>query len=1351
MKKTHLAMHKSSATNGNYKISSFFTKKTDKPKNTEVISIDSDDDFVISNPVIEQSKSIKPSTSGSKHEIKSPNSRKRKLENRVLNSNKKKVNNDIITIEETDEKPSTCEFPVTPTKQILTVKTPEKLLTPSAYKAYLTPEKIPFLKSPATKKLCFNPDDFIVTLPKKEKTPNKKTPNKKNNQKNENSPNVGNIKKEAEKTPLKGKRTPKKLFEKTPEKLAEFNVEIMEKFVKITPSKSCKKESDVQFVKSSEKKQCSIKQFMSPKMSKTSEKAQNTNEHTPRKQTPGKSSNNESSAVKKAKYRLDFADTSKNDSCVTSETVKNVKEENFDEFWDEDFGFEISSQIDEIDTNTINLEESQHCKIVDIEKLHTKTILKLISTKTKETGKCSLQGFWIHTNLNVNDTVYVTAKKSVDNEWCVDNNFGLVVFEPDFLVSSTSVVNSVFCKRKSVLQERFHGFEPTNHFMIVGSIIHDLLQTALNQKARTHKEIQKLARELQNRNQTVRRLYECGMTISDLEKEIEKFVPRVLEFMETYVKSSNLAPNAKKSDQWPGVISNVADIEENIWCPELGLKGKVDVTIETGDKKVMPLELKTGRASCSLEHRGQVMLYVMMMNKLGYEVPAGLLLYLREGVLKEIPMSTQEQRDIMMLRNELAYYLNRNPVLTVDTNTKITNVTVPELPEPINHRACQNCAYNVICASFIRYNKEDVSSNKTLQNIQNEALNHISDDHLKYFMHWNSLLALESNCNSKMGKSLREIYTKTPTEREPNGRCIINLKISKVGQELNFICEHSFEKIDFNNSYNFLSAGINENAYVIVSTDKRPAVAAGFVHYIDAKSITVYLERDLSKKFPNSSFHIDTYDSNSIQTYNMASLTLLLELTERSEQLRKIIVDKVTPTFETKLPKVVATKGTPILKRLNRVQQRAVLKAIAARDYFLIKGMPGTGKTTTIVALVQLLVELGKSVIITSHTHSAVDNVCTRLIKWGVKFMRLGAESRINPNLKQYSEHYLTKNCNSPEELEQVYNSQLVLAVTCLGSGHPVLSKRTMDICIVDESTQVLQTSVIRPIYAAKTFILIGDPDQLPAVVKSLDAVKLGMTESIFDRLNSTEATIALNLNFRMNTPITTLANALTYKGELQIGNDSVANATLNLPHLESVKKDLHTEKWILNILKNDLDNSVIFLDTGPTWKMHKTTQSSENEQDNKCSNKHEASIVARLVDAFLKAGVPYTNIGVIAPFRAQVALLSATLEGSKIDVSTVDQFQGKDKNLIFFSCTKSREEKKKSDVEFEILEDKRRLNVAITRAKNKLILVGDVETLKQYSTFKKLLGSLEEQIVQLKDKENGFDWDSLLEIQNRT
>lgn len=129
------------------------------------------------------------------------------------------------------------------------------------------------------------------------------------------------------------------------------------------------------------------------------------------------------------------------------------------------------------------------------------------------------------------------------------------------------------------------------------------------------------------------------------------------------------------------------------------------------------------------------------------------------------------------------------------------------------------------------------------------------------------------------------------------------------------------------------------------------------------------------------------------------------------------------PTYAKSLPAKIKTEGKRILSDLNSVQKSAVVKALLVNEYLLLKGLPGTGKTQTLVALIRLLVLMNKSVLITSHTHSAIDNVLMRLKNHdeNVRFMRLGSSSRIHKELYEHSEGFLTRNCKSPDELTAIY------------------------------------------------------------------------------------------------------------------------------------------------------------------------------------------------------------------------------------------------------------------------------------------------------------------------------------------
>lgn len=126
----------------------------------------------------------------------------------------------------------------------------------------------------------------------------------------------------------------------------------------------------------------------------------------------------------------------------------------------------------------------------------------------------------------------------------------------------------------------------------------------------------------------VRSMYESGLTADHVKEKINQFLPNIQKFLQRYLRKQCNERMQTNEDNWQGVIESIDDIEENIWSPNLGLKGKVDISVRT-NLNILPLEIKTGRASFSLEHKGQIIMYVMMMQKLGYNVSSGLLLYIR--------------------------------------------------------------------------------------------------------------------------------------------------------------------------------------------------------------------------------------------------------------------------------------------------------------------------------------------------------------------------------------------------------------------------------------------------------------------------------------------------------------------------------------------------------------------------------------------------------------------------------------------------------------------------------------------------------------------------------------------------
>lgn len=237
-----------------------------------------------------------------------------------------------------------------------------------------------------------------------------------------------------------------------------------------------------------------------------------------------------------------------------------------------------------------------------------------------------------------------------------------------------------------------------------------------------------------------------------------------------------------QTDNFTGTIDSIQDIEESIWVPRLGLKGKIDVSVQVKCRQkngasqqkslYMPLELKTGRASFSPEHTGQLIIYQMMMSEIEQStIESGLLLYLREGVMREVKGKHNDKRDLLLLRNEISYYLTKQfeSYATIgqqsrisengaasdnDLLTELMRVSyIPELPEPINRaNVCSTCPYNILCSVYLNQDTKTVSAldvKHPMREIASLVTAHLTDAQIDYFCHWVGLMVLEDQENKK--------------------------------------------------------------------------------------------------------------------------------------------------------------------------------------------------------------------------------------------------------------------------------------------------------------------------------------------------------------------------------------------------------------------------------------------------------------------------------------------------------------------------------------------------------------------------------------------------------------------------
>ncbi|XP_062417774.1 DNA replication ATP-dependent helicase/nuclease DNA2 [Pungitius pungitius] len=997
--------------------------------------------------------------------------------------------------------------------------------------------------------------------------------------------------------------------------------------------------------------------------------------------------------------------------------------------------------------------------VLDVEeKPGLKTLTVSCSKSFHPTETCLLRDGWEMTPVCCGDVVHLEGR-SDGGSMLVDREQGFLVLLPDSLISGTSISNSIRCMRQAVLGDMFKSFDGGSKQMLNGTMVHEVFQRAATAKDFSLETLSRMADQALCRPQYLGDMYSLGVSQEEMKQELQDYLPSLEHWAKEYLssptpKSISLKINSREPSRCQDAatvvtVAELADIEENVWSPRFGLKGKIDVTARiriqntrscsrsTPEERTVPLELKTGKESNSIEHRSQVILYTLMSWE-RYNSEAGLLLYLKTGHLHPVVASHMDRRELLKLRNTLVHHIHN----CVEKEAKRSRLS--QIPEILtNRRTCQYCPQKRNCALYERaVNGSSADAcEDTVRDFLQQETGHLIPPHLSYFSHWLLLCCLEAaSMEAKNGR--KRVWLQTPEESEMTGSCVANVQLSgPVAVRSEGVFLHRFQRSSVGPQGGLASSGLSSGDRIVVSDQEGRLVglATGYLCEVSRTSISCTLDRDLSK-FSGVLFRLDGDEGVVGLSTHLTNLSRLMESCPDSDRLRELVVDLRPPEFihnlSSVLPREAKDTVANILKGLNKPQKQAMKKVLLSKDYTLIVGMPGTGKTTTICTLVRILHACGFSVLLTSYTHSAVDNILLKLKRFRVGFLRLGRGQKVHPDILPYTEESARKDgVHNLSELEHLYNKELVVATTCMGIKHPIFTRRRFDFCIVDEASQISQPICLGPLFYAKRFVLVGDHQQLPPIVQNQEARSLGMDESLFKRLElHGESVVQLNVQYRMNREIMSLSNSLMYEGRLECGSERTATALLTLPFLLSVQSQLgsfskcHPQldlTWIHATLLPS--RPVCFLDCSMVPAL-------ESVEKGGVSNHTEAALIHNLLLMLIKAGCKPSDIGVIAPYRQQLKSISTLLQSSAftgVEVNTVDRYQGRDKSLIIFSFVRSTSEERNLG---ELLKDWRRLNVAITRAKHKLLMVGSATTLRRYAPVEKLLNHLQQEnmIIQL-------------------
>ncbi len=449
--------------------------------------------------------------------------------------------------------------------------------------------------------------------------------------------------------------------------------------------------------------------------------------------------------------------------------------------------------------------------------------------------------------------------------------------------------------------------------------------------------------------------------------------------------------------------------------------------------------------------------------------------------------------------------------------------------------------------------------------------------------------------------------------------------------------------------------------------------AVGLIERIDLREVSI-LSRDRSVSGP-----IDVLDEEPSTAVVEEMKSALLDVLENPGSDRTLaLLGRRKPEFDRLVER-------PFLADPH--QDRAISLAIAARDFALVHGPAGTGKTTVIAALARELTRLGARVLLSAYTNRAVDHALLKVRDAGVsKILRIGRAAGVDPRLADA----LLDESLSPAGREKRLLEAEVIAVTAASANRPLVRQAgPFDVSIVDEAGQMPEPLALAPIARARRFVLVGDHLQLAAVLESEEAASGGLARSLFERLMALtpEASTMLKNQYRMNARIAEFPSREFYGGQLVAANAAVAGLSL----------EPSADGWKRSPLAPALDPSqpFVFVDCGAARQAR-----SGGAKDFQVSPV-EVERCLELVAGLLAMGLAPQSIGVIAPYRAQVSALRGVLP-EDVEVDTVDRFQGTDREAVILSCVV------REGAFPELLRSPNRLNVALTRAKRKLVVLGD-------------------------------------------
>ncbi len=802
-----------------------------------------------------------------------------------------------------------------------------------------------------------------------------------------------------------------------------------------------------------------------------------------------------------------------------------------------------------------------------------------------------------------------------------------VVVEPSFLVSVTSIRNWVECPRLYYLN-KLSGV-PLNYPVVKGTLVHEVFGDLLR------------GRDLED--SIAARVEERGLQLGLLSETADAVAEDVRE-------------NATAIEGW--LQQGRLDESEDGWRSEqllisetFGIRGRADAV-----RRGAPVELKTGKnlkKEPRFKDKVQAACYALLLEEHGGDVDIGTLLYTKNSVLdrNEETGDLNPAKEFTMGEGLLKYVVRlRNEIAAMEMAGEI----------PTGYEADAKCEY-----CFEQDTCMVVSGRLDQESKAGQIGQSLPDAEREYFDRFYRAIEEERR---EVHREYAKLWEQTAEERADDDRALIDLEFLEQRPLEGGRWELRARRPGGANSK------LREGDLVLAS-DGDPVRGDSELARIERLDDEIVLTADE----PVEVTRLDVYPSE--LTTDRLLVAMHDFLLKGDERRKDVLFGRAEPAFD-EIDEVFIDN--------NDAQNEAVQKAVGAEDFALIHGPPGTGKTYTIACAIRAMVERGERVLLSAFTNRAVDNALEALLEQledvidEDRVVRVGSESGVSDEM----EPYRLERAGEPDDRVAELEEAQVVAATTSTCGSRVMKEQSFDAALVDEAGQLTEPGTCAAINLAERFVLVGDHEQLPPVVRAEN----DLTESLFERLveRYPDAGVMLDRQYRMNQRIQVFASTEFYDGQLRPATPEVAGRTLD--DLEGVSRD---------VLPDTLSDPVSFVDVEGDRSQY--------------TDGEEAARIADLIERYEDAGLDRSEIGVIAPFRAQVSEISSRVPDD-VTVDTVDRFQGSSQEVIIVSFTAT------GSLEGPIFEDYRRINVALTRPKRALVLVGDAAALASDPVYERML-----------------------------